>query len=154
MSIFNNMPSFSVAPLRTAFTVCVVSFAAFQTATILASLVPLLRTSPSPVARRLLKTSKVKTKPLPKGLRRIYAGKSLNSQERRVLKEDDDESDWEYKIEILTNADNDGVKTNPRLAPLVFLHGGMGSARCYDRWMEYFATEGTRPVFSISLRGA
>ncbi|KAK7450648.1 hypothetical protein VKT23_012958 [Stygiomarasmius scandens] len=38
-------------------------------------------------------------------------------------------------------------------APLVFLHGGMGSARCYDRWMEYFSSERKRHVFSISLRG-
>ncbi|KAF5361318.1 hypothetical protein D9758_010286 [Tetrapyrgos nigripes] len=147
-----NLSFFPSPPLRTVLTVCAASYAAFQVVTILASLVPLMRTNPSPVARRLIKTSKVKTKPLPRGVRRIYAGKPLNGQDCRII-EDDDESKWEYKIEILTNAGNNGPQNSPHLAPLVLLHGGMGSARCYDRWMEYLAAQGAREVFSISLRG-
>ncbi|THU87377.1 alpha/beta-hydrolase [Dendrothele bispora CBS 962.96] len=158
-------------PLRLALTICTVSiasFAAFQAVTILASLVPLLRTGPSPVARKLIKTSKVKTKPLSKGLRRVYAGKK--GDVKRIIEDDfehagkdNEEEEWEYKLEILTNTDRDGKTiiesgninsedVNQSCAPLVFLHGGMGSARCYDRWMDYFAKQGRRKVFSISLR--
>ncbi|THU87387.1 hypothetical protein K435DRAFT_342787 [Dendrothele bispora CBS 962.96] len=152
-------------PLRLALTICtfsIVSFTAFQAVTILASLVPLLRTGPSPVARKLIKTSKVKTKPLSKGLRRVYAGKKGNV--KRIIEDDfehagkdNEKEEWEYKIEILTNTDRNGNINSEEIdqsyAPLVFLHGGMGSARCYDRWMDYFAKQGRRKVFSISLRG-
>ena len=36
--------------------------------------------------------------------------------------------------------------------PILLLHGGFGSALCYEKWLPYFASRG-RPVYSLSLSG-
>ncbi|KAK7033571.1 hypothetical protein VNI00_012795 [Paramarasmius palmivorus] len=95
----------------------------------IASAVPSLRRGPGPLAKRLHQ-SKV-PKPLPQNITRIYI------------------DGVDGKLEVLTNEPEDG---HPEQAPLLMIHGGMGSARCYDKWLVYFASEG-RKVYSLSLRG-
>ncbi|KAG7097437.1 hypothetical protein E1B28_004781 [Marasmius oreades] len=93
------------------------------------SALPGLRKGPGPVGRRLRKIRV--EEPLPEGFKRIFVD-GLNGG----------------KLELLTNekAQDEGK------APLLMVHGGMGSARCYDRWAAYFASKG-RNVYSLSLSG-
>ncbi|KAL0577471.1 hypothetical protein V5O48_004541 [Marasmius crinis-equi] len=95
------------------------------------SVLPALRKGPGPVGKRLRKTRL--EKPLPEGLKRIFIDGPHGG-----------------KLELLTNS-NEGAQDEGK-APLLLVHGGMGSARCYDRWAAYFAST-QRNVYCISLSG-
>jgi len=44
------------------------------------------------------------------------------------------------------------VKQAKRLAPILLLHGGFGTAMVWSRWLPYLASKG-RAVYAISLSG-
>ncbi|KAI3595149.1 alpha beta hydrolase fold protein [Moniliophthora roreri] len=96
----------------------------------LGSVAPSLRTGPGPLSKRLRKSKT--EKPLPEGIKRIYV------------------DGVDGKLEVLTNEKSEDG--HPEDAPLLMIHGGMGSARCYDKWAVYFASKG-RKVYSLSIRG-
>ncbi|KAL0070146.1 hypothetical protein AAF712_002636 [Marasmius tenuissimus] len=93
------------------------------------SVLPGLRKGPGPVGKRLCKTRV--ERPLPEGLKRVFANGANGG-----------------KIELITNAG----EVEGDQAPLLMVHGGMGSARCYDLWAEHLARKGRR-VYCISLSG-
>lgn len=72
--------------------------------------------------------------PLHRGVERVYvtAGDGKGTLEVLVAKSTNDEEKG--------------------LAPLLFVHGGYGSAFCWQNWLPYFANKG-RTAYAVSLSG-
>lgn len=73
--------------------------------------------------------------PLPQGVERIYVTAG----------------DGKGALEVLV-AKPTGGSEEKGLAPLLFVHGGYGSAFCWRNWLPYFANKG-RTVYAVSLSG-
>ncbi|KIY67483.1 alpha/beta-hydrolase [Cylindrobasidium torrendii FP15055 ss-10] len=56
------------------------------------------------------------------------------------------------RLEVVTNKITMSCESNP--PPILFVHGAFGTARCWDKWMEYMAcVEPQRRIYALSLRG-
>lgn len=58
--------------------------------------------------------------------------------------------DGKGALEVLIARPTSGEEKG--LAPLLFVHGGYGSAFCWQNWLPYFANKG-RTVYAVSLSG-
>lgn len=54
-------------------------------------------------------------------------------------------------LELLVATPTADTNTKQQV-PILLLHGGFGSALCYEKWLPHFASQG-RPVYSLSLSG-
>ncbi|TFK38943.1 Alpha/Beta hydrolase protein [Crucibulum laeve] len=77
--------------------------------------------------------------PLPKGVQRIYIPAGDKKEQLELL------------VAEAGPYESEGTEEEAK-APLLFVHGGYGSAFCWTHWITYFSQRG-RKVYAISLSG-